>query len=217
GDRTLKNHGDLKVIGNAMPRYEYSFRIGGAWKGFDLDLYFQGVGKRDMWATGSTIVPMVQSALGTFTNQLSYNKISYLEDGQIDFANSTINQSNDYPRMYSGADGTGTIGSIGQGHYNFYPQSRYLMSLAYLRLKNITVGYTLPVDITRKAYIQRARIYFSADNLCFLHNGAGKYQLDPEQTLTAGSSTAGYNGGQGMYGRTVPQQRVLSFGLQVTF
>lgn len=217
GDRTLKNHGDLKVIGNAMPRYEYSFRIGGAWKGFDLDLYFQGVGKRDMWATGSTIVPMVQSALGTFTNQLSYNKISYLEDGQIDFANSTINQSNDYPRMYSGADGTGTIGSIGQGHYNFYPQSRYLMSLAYLRLKNITVGYTIPVDITRKAYIQRARIYFSADNLCFLHNGAGKYQLDPEQTLTAGSSTAGYNGGQGMYGRTVPQQRVLSFGLQVTF
>lgn len=217
GDRTLGNHGDLKVIGNAMPRYEYSFRIGGAWKGFDLDLYFQGVGKRDMWATGSTIVPMVQSALGTFTNQLSYNKISYLDDGQIDFANSTINQANDYPRMYSGADGTGTIGSIGQGHYNFYPQSRYLMSLAYLRLKNITVGYTLPVDITRKAYIQRARIYFSADNLCFLHNGAGKYQLDPEQTLTAGSSTAGYNGGQGMYGRTVPQQRVLSFGLQVTF
>lgn len=217
GDRTIANHGDLKVIGNAMPRYEYSFRIGGAWKGFDIDLYFQGVGKRDMWATGSTVIPMVQSALGTFTNQLSYNKISYFDDGRIDFANSEINQDNTYPRMYSGADGTGTVGSIGQGHYNFYPQSRYLMSLAYLRLKNLTVGYTLPVDLTRKAYIQRARIYFSADNLCFLHNGAGKYQLDPEQTLTAGNSTSGYNGGQGMYGRTVPLQRVLSFGLQVTF
>ena len=45
---TVRNHGDMKVIGNAMPHYEYSFRIGGAYKGFDLDMFFQGVGKRDM-------------------------------------------------------------------------------------------------------------------------------------------------------------------------
>ncbi len=217
GKGTKEDHGDLKVIGNAMPRYEYSFRLGGSWKGFDIDLFFQGVGKRDMWATGSTIIPMVQSGLGTFTNQQSYNVINYAEDGQIDWANSSISQSNTYPRMYSGADGNGRISNIGQGHYNFYPQSKYLLNLAYLRLKNLTFGYTLPTAMTQKALIQRARIYFSADNLFFLYNGAGKYQLDPEQTTSAGSSLQGYNSGQGMYGRTVPQQRVLSFGLQVTF
>ncbi|MDE6301573.1 MAG: SusC/RagA family TonB-linked outer membrane protein [Muribaculaceae bacterium] len=215
--RSLRNHGDLKIIGNALPRYEYSFHVGGAWKGFDLDLFFQGVGKRDMWATGSTIIPMVQSGYGTFTNQLNYNKIVYAADGQIDFAQSQISQDNDYPRMFSGADGTGQISNIGQGKYNFYPQSKYLTSLAYLRLKNLTFGYTLPANITQKALVQRARIYFSADNLCFLHNGAGKYQLDPEMNSSANATSQGGNGGQGTYGRTVPIQRVLSFGLQVTF
>ena len=218
GKGTVEDHGDLKVIGNAMPRYEYSFRIGGAYKGFDIDLFFQGVGKRDMWATGSTIIPGVQSALGTFTNQLNYNVIKYASDGQIDWANSYISQDNDYPRMYCQSDGAGRISNIGNGKYNFYPQSRYLTSMAYLRLKNVTIGYTLPTDLTQKAFIQKARVYFSADNLCFLHNGAGKYQLDPEQTLSAGyeGRGSGYDHGQGLFGRTVPQQRVLSFGIQVT-
>ncbi len=212
--RTLANHGDLKVIGNAMPRFEYSFRLGGAWKGFDLDLFFQGVGKRDMWATGSTIIPMAQSALGTFTNMSSYNHVTYGADGKI--TDYQISESNTYPRMYSGAGGAGAVGSIGNGRYNFYPQSRYLMNMSYLRLKNITFGYTLPVELTRKALIQKARIYFSADNVCFLHNGAGKYQLDPEMSTASGSSVQGYNDGNGTFGRTIPLQRTFSFGVQVT-
>ncbi len=212
--RTLANHGDLKVIGNAMPRFEYSFRLGGAWKGFDLDLFFQGVGKRDMWATGSTIIPMAQSALGTFTNMSSYNHVTYGADGKI--TDYQISESNTYPRMYSGAGGAGAVGSIGNGRYNFYPQSRYLMNMSYLRLKNITFGYTLPVELTRKALIQKARIYFSADNVCFLHNGAGKYQLDPEMSTASGRSVQGYNDGNGTFGRTIPLQRTFSFGVQVT-
>ena len=215
GAGTLEDHGDLKVIGNALPRYEYSFHLGGAWKGFDLDLFFQGVGKRNMWASGSTIVPMAQSGYGTFTNQLEYNKITFGDDGQI--IAYEIDQDNMYPRMFSGGDATGRVGNIGSGTYNFYPQSRYLLNLAYLRLKNLTLGYTLPAYITRKAYIQNARVYFSADNLCFLYNGAGKYQLDPEMTTSYGSSVQGYNSGNGGFGRTVPMQQTFSFGVQVTF
>ena len=78
------------------------------------------------------------------------------------------------------------------------------------------MGYTLPVELTRKALIQRARIYFSADNLCFLYNGAKKYQLDPEMITAAGSSVQGYNDGVASFGRTIPMQRVFSFGVQVT-
>ena len=225
GKGTVNDHGDLKVIGNAMPRYEYSFRIGGAWKGFDIDLFFQGVGKRNMWATGSTIIPQAQSGWGTSTNQIgNYNVINYLPDGQIDFANSTISEDNWYPRLYSSAvsdkngdlPGIGTIPNIGYGQYNYYPQSKYLLNLAYLRLKNLTIGYTLPVSITKKAYIQKARIYFSADNLCFLYNGAKKYQLDPELTRRSGSSVVGANN-DARFGQTIPQRQTLSFGVQVTF
>ncbi len=217
GDGTVDNHGDLKVIGNAMPRYEYSFRLGAAWKGFDIDVFFQGVGQRKMWATGSTIIAQAQSGWGTFTNQIdNYNKITYLPDGQIDFANSTINEGNWYPRLYSGSAAIGTVDNIGYGKYNFYPQSKYLLNLAYLRLKNVTIGYTLPYEITSKAMIQKARIYFSADNLCFLYNGASKYQLDPELTRRSGSSVVG-NNTDARFGQTFPQQQVFSFGVQVTF
>lgn len=217
GKGTVEDHGDLKVIGNAMPRYEYSFRIGGAWKGFDIDIFFQGVGQRKMWATGSTILPQAQSGWGTFTNQIgNYNEIAYLPDGQIDFANSNISEDNWYPRLYSGSASVGTVPNVGYGNFNFYPQSKYLLNLAYLRLKNITVGYTLPAEITQKALIQKARIYFSADNLCFLYNGASKYQLDPELTRRSGSSVVGANT-DARFGQTIPQRQALSFGLQVTF
>ena len=218
GKGTVDDHGDLKVIGNALPRYEYSFRLGAAWKGFDIDLFFQGVGKRNMWATGSTIIPQYQSAWGTFTNQWdNYNKITYLPDGQIDFANSTISEDNWYPRLYAETSGiSGTVANIGIGSCNYYPQSKYLLNLAYLRLKNLTIGYTLPYNITSKALIQKARIYFSADNLCFLYNGAGKYQLDPELTRRSGSTIVGANT-DARFGQTIPQRQTLSFGLQVTF
>ncbi len=213
---SVNNHGDLKVIGNALPRYEYSFRVGGAWKGFDLDLFFQGVGKRNMWATGSTIIPYSQANIGLFDNQLSYNSLvldsDYKWTGEYN-----IDQNNMYPLMYAGSSGTGTISNIGRGCYNFYPQSRYLINMAYLRLKNITFGYTLPAEITTKALIQKARIYFSADNLCFLYNGASKYALDPEINRSSGSEKAGQDGGNATYGRTVPMMRTFSFGIQVTF
>lgn len=211
---SVHNHGDLKVIGNALPRYEYSFRLGGAWKGFDLDLFFQGVGKRNMWNTGSLVTPMSQSNLGVFKHQLEYNR--YVTNAAGELVGYEINQDNMYPNMYPGALGTGMISNIGRGQYNFYPQTRYLLNMSYLRLKNITFGYTLPVEITKKALIQRARIYFSAENLCFLHNGAGKYKLDPEISRGYGKGE-GINDGLGGFGRTTPMPRTYSFGLQVTF
>ncbi|MEG2849704.1 MAG: SusC/RagA family protein, partial [Bacteroidales bacterium] len=57
GKSTLTDHGDLVKIGNTTPRYQYSVRVGGSFKGFDLDLYFQGIGKRDMWAIGNEAIP----------------------------------------------------------------------------------------------------------------------------------------------------------------
>ena len=216
GKGTVEDHGDLKVIGNALPRFEYALRLGAAWKGFDIDVFLQGVGQRKLWTTGSLFIPMAQSNLGVYDHQLSYNK--YVVDANGDITGWEINQDNDYPNMYPGASGTGKVSNIGRGCYNFYPQSKYLVNMAYLRVKNITFGYTLPKNITRKALIEKARIYFSGENLFFLYNGASKYNMDPEinQSYSSGA-VAGADDGYAAFGRTVPMQRSYSFGVQVTF
>ena len=224
---SARNHGDYKVIGNALPRYEYSFRLGAAWKGFDLDLFFQGVGKRHMWMSSGFIVPFANNDDVIYANQMSYNKYIYNDAGEV--IGYDINQNNDYPCMFGSNAGSGTAAApnLETGRHNFYPQTKYLMNMAYLRFKTLTVGYTLPVDITKKALIQKARIYFSADNLCFLYNGMSKYPLDPEigsqwtfgntQYTSVGASSDANGGGYGYFGRRAPINRTFSFGIQVTF
>ncbi len=207
-----KNHGDLKKIGNTMPRYEYSFRLGAAWKGFDIDAYFQGVGKRDFWTVSSFVVPLSRGADCTYANQENYNKILY--DANDKVVGYEISQSNDYPCLYPGAAGAGKVSGLFVGCQNFYPQTKYLSDMSYLRFKNLTFGYTIPAQYTKLALIQKARIYFSAENLCFLHNGMkGKY-IDPE---IDGSTRKGLYSTNQDYGRTTPMMRTFSFGVQVTF
>ncbi|MBP3590279.1 MAG: SusC/RagA family TonB-linked outer membrane protein, partial [Muribaculaceae bacterium] len=206
---TLRNHGDLKVIGNALPRYEYSFRLGAAYKGFDIDMFFQGVGKRAMWVVSNYVQPFAQSNSGLFTHQTDHN--SYvIENGQI--VDYIVDQNNWYPNLTTGDMGYNNImrATCNQGYGNYTNNDRYIVNMAYLRMKNITLGYTLPANLTQKAYIQKARVYFSCENPFFLYNGAGRYKIDPE---VHGGVSEGYYG----FGRNNPQMKSYSFGLQVTF
>ena len=208
GKGTADDHGDLKVIGNTLPRYEYAFHLGGSWKGIDLDLFFQGVGKREDWTISSLNFPLMRSAdLAVYENQTSYNKVLYSSDWKT-ITGYEINQGNKYPRLYPGNDTKGRISTIANGCNNYYPQTRYLTDMSYLRLKNVTVGYTLPKDWTRKAYIEKARIYFSGSNLFLLHKG-NDLPVDPEISTGEGLSYGGW-------GRTAPITRTFSFGVQVT-
>ena len=205
GKGTADDHGDLKIIGNTQPRYQYSFHIGGDWKGFDFDLYFQGVGKREMWTTSAFVMPLMRGADATYAHMESYNQMTFDENNKI--TGYIVDQSNKYPCFFPGNEGSGTVSGISSGNHNFYPQSRYLSDMSYLRLKNITVGYTLPQMLTRKAYIQRARVYFSADNMFTLFRGNSDYPLDPELNSNSGNS----------WGRATPITKSVSVGLQVTF
>ncbi len=208
GAGTVDDHGDLKVIGNTQPRYEYSFHIGGNYKGFDLDLFFQGVGKRDMWTQSSFVFPMMREAdLAIYSNQTSYN-IYDPTNGIIN-----ISESNDYPCLYPGNEYAGNVTALAAigGCHNYYPQTKYLVDLSYLRLKNVTLGYTLPEDLTKKIYIQKLRFYASVDNLALLHDGTGDIPVDPE--MNEGQGALSY----GTWGRTYPITRSWSIGLQVTF
>ena len=204
---TKNNHGDLVKIGNSTPRFQYSFRLGAEWKGFDIDLFFQGVGKRDMWSPSAFVMPMTRGVDAIYAHQMNYVTGEMIENNSID-------QSCDYPRLFAGGAGEGKSGVdiMGIGTYNFYPQDKYLINMAYLRLKNLTVGYTLPQHLTRKATIEKVRIYASFNNLCDLVNHTAQYGFDPE--VSSGRGTGGY--GNGTYGRTEPLMRSYSFGLQVT-
>ncbi len=215
GKGTLEDHGDLKVIGNTMPRYEYSFHIGGAYKGFDIDLFFQGVGKRDMWTQSSFVFPEMRAPdLAIYDNQTSYNIYDYtVTNNTLTVTKNTISQSNDFPTLYPGNEYSGNVvGLTGEGGcHNYYPQTKYLVNMSYLRLKNITLGYTLPKFLIKKAYLEKVRVYGSVNNLCLLHKGSGDLPIDPE--VNAGQGLLSY----GTWGRTYPITRSWSFGIQVTF
>ena len=207
GKGTLEDHGDLKVIGNQLPRYEYSFRIGGTYKGFDLDLFFQGVGKRDMWTLSAFNFPEMRNAdLAIYKNQTSYN-IYDPDNGIVN-----ISQSNDYPCLWPGNEGAGNVSALSAagGEHNYYPQSKYLVDMSYLRLKSVTLGYTLPKSLTRKVFIQTLRVYASGNNLFLLHKGSGDLPIDPEVNTGEGVAYGGW-------GRTMPITRSWAVGLQVTF
>jgi TonB-linked SusC/RagA family outer membrane protein len=207
GRGTADDHGDLKVIGNTTPRYQYSFRLGGSWKGFDLDMFFQGVGKRDIWTQSAFVMPMMRGADAIYANQTNY------------WTEENPNPNAEFPRMWPGNAGQGRISVLALGNNNFYPQSKYLVNAAYLRFKNLTLGYTIPAALSKKAYLNKVRVYFSANNICELIN-KNKAPLDPEintSESTLASTTGTNDYGNGTWGRIDPMYRTVSFGLQVTF
>ena len=205
GKGTINDHGDLKRIGNELPRYEYALRLGAIFKGFDAEILFQGVGKRETWTYSSLFLPHAAGAqMNIFSNQLDYW--------------TPENPNAKFPRPFINGSTTSKAGLPNTGNNNFYQQTKYLADLSFLRVKNLTIGYTLPSKLTQKVAVEKARIYFSAQNLLTFDHIDGV--MDPE--LTGGWSTVGggnsRNGIDLAYmGRAVPYNRQWSCGLQITF
>lgn len=206
GKGTKDDHGDLVKIGNTTPRFQYSLRLGGEYKGFDLDLYMQGVGKRDVWTQSAFVMPMMRGADALYANQTNYITSKDVLAGKID-------QGADFPRLYGGGAGQGKASAniLEKGCYNFYPQTKYLVNMAYLRMKNITVGYTIPRNITNRITIDKVRVYFSINNAFDIINHTNDTGIDPEMNDGEGSY------GNGTWGRIDPIYRTYSCGLQITF
>lgn len=187
GTNTVDDPGDRKVIGNSTPRYEYGLRLDAAWKGFDLGVFIQGVGRRDFWANGPIFVPGYRPGEAWYQHQLDYW--------------TPENQDAYYPRP--------TDQGQSNESRNFLPQTKYMLDLSYLRMKNITLGYTLPKQISDKLRLQNVRIYLSGENLFEFDNL--DIPIDPEVDYTP----AGLNDSN-TFGRVYPYRRNLSFGLQAT-
>src|SRR5690606_10974415 len=130
-------------IGNSTPRYQYSLRLGGDWKGIDLSVFWQGVAKRDLWASGPVAIPGFRETEAWYTHQIDYWSPS--------------NTDAFYPRP--------TYHDQAESNKNFYRQTKYLLNMSYLRLKNLTLGYTLPQHLVSRAKFKSARVYIAGENL----------------------------------------------------
>lgn len=188
GTNTLSDLGDRTVIGNTQPRHQYGFRVGAKWKGFDIDIFFQGVGKRELWATGNMILPGYTGSEANFAHTLDY----WSEDNTDAF----------YPRPLD----------YGQSaSWNYLPNDRYLLDLSYLRCKTLNFGYTVPKRITNKVLLSKVRVYLSGENL-FEWDHMGGIAIDPEIDWTTQTSNDGRS-----FGRSYPYRRTVSFGVQLDF
>lgn len=194
GTQTLDDHGDLVVIGNSTPRYEYGIRLGADYKGFDLSLFFQGVVKRDMWGDGPLAIPGWATSDGAMA-------AAFADDYWT-------NENTD--AFYPAADNLWGSNSS----HNMNVNDRYLLNMAYLRLKNLSVGYTLPQLVTRKIGLSRVRIYFTGENLMTWDKLRG-LPIDPEEV--SGVSMWGSNYSGGRTGVGAPIFKTLSAGLQINF
>lgn len=200
----MSRHGDLDVIGNTTPRYEYGFRVDLEYKGFDFSLFLQGIGKRDMVGSSWTSIPGYSSGDGgmaaTFANDFWYE--TYDDDGNVIDSN--------YDAFYPKAANCGR--SL---IFNMVTSDRYLLNMAYLRVKNITLGYTLPRVLTQKINMQKARVYVSLENF-FTFDHLNGLPIDPEE-ITGYSSFNSSNYNSSFAGIGTPSYKSASFGVQVTF
>jgi TonB-linked SusC/RagA family outer membrane protein len=201
GSRLVKDadgnadYGDLKKIGNFTPRFMYSFRTDLTYKGFDLSVFIQGVGKREIWGDGFLAIPGYNSADGAMPQAIAGD--FWREDRTGAF----------YPAPYNQAGSNNTL--------NMVPQSRYLLNMAYLRMKNITVGYSLPINLLKKAYISKLRVYVALENF-FTFDHLGTLPIDPEE-IEGYSMWNNTNYNLGRSGVGVPTFKSVSGGVQLNF
>ncbi|MEJ7766609.1 MAG: TonB-dependent receptor, partial [Chitinophagaceae bacterium] len=134
---------DRTFIGNSFPRYEYSINLNFTYKNFDLNIFGQGVGKRDNYLAGTGAVPF----------------------SSTDFAASLLDIHKDYWAPSNPNSTFPRLLPAGSGGNNYVVSSRWIRSASYFRIKNLNLGYKIPESVTSKAKISSARIYISAANV----------------------------------------------------
>lgn len=197
GAGTLADPGDRTVIGNTQPRYTYGFTSNLEWKNIFFSFFVQGVGKRDFW-------PGTDNSLfwGAFNRPYSWHP-----EDVVNNIWSEENPDTYFPRLrgYTALNARAQL---------TVPQSKYLQNVAYMRLKNVSLGYTLPSSWVSKAGIANARVYVTGQNL-WTWSPMYKYvkTLDPE-VIEGGDPELASGAGNGM---AYPMMKTYTVGINVTF
>lgn len=196
GQNTVDDPGDRKIIGNSEPRYIYSFGIDLEWNNIFLSAFFQGVGKQDWYPSNEASViwgqynrPYAQMPKWHLNNYWTEdNPDAYLP-----------RYAGYYAPFYKGTNNANT---------------RYLMDVSYIRLKNLQVGYTLPSKWTDAIRMKKVSIFFSGENL-WTWSPMYKYTRDIDVTANIyGTDSVLSSTGDGF---NYPTLRSYSLGLNITF
>ncbi len=197
GDNTAINPGDRRIIGNRSPRYQYGVNITSNWNNFGLTIFFQGVGKRDWYFS-----PEAGLFYGPYNRPYGYQP-TYMMNNYW-----TEDNPDAYFPRYRGYTALGTGRSLGA------PQTRYLQDASYLRLKNITLDYSVPKNILKPLYIENARIFLTGNNLLTFSNLFKHAEnFDPE---IIENPKGELTNGQGQ-GYAYPMLKSYTIGINLTF
>lgn len=179
GTNTLDNPGDKKIIGNNTPRYSFGLNLKADYKGWDFGVFFQGVGKRDAWISSNIFWGLQGGQWQSCV--LTTHLDRWTED----------NPNGYFPRYYLNTN----------GDKNMQTQTGYLQNAAYVRLKNMQLGYSFPKSLLHKIDFERLRVFVSVDNLATISSMPAS--IDPEFSASDG--------------KVYPLQRTWSVGLNVSF
>ena len=189
GDNTLDNPGDRRIIGNTKPRYIYSLKGDLQWMGIDFSIFFQGVGKVSWMPDYNCIY---------FWNTYSYHRPTFIP-------------KNFESKCWSdeeGADNSNALfprrrGRMAASSY-ITTNDYWIQDASYIRLKNLTVGYTLPL---KTKAVEKVRVYFSGENLWYWSPMKEWTDVvDPEVATSSAYGDCSY-----------PYSKIFSFGVNVTF
>ena len=199
GQNTLADHGDLERIGNSMPKFPFGLNLSMRWKNIDMGVALAGVASQDWYPTGDLYWGPYQRPY-----------LSFIRKDLVDNAWRPDKTQNIYPQIYRG------YSSLQSGRSLYELNDYYLTNVGFLRVKNLSLGYTFPQAWTQRAKVDKLRVFFSGENLfTWSFGGLTKY-IDPEQ---AGSSvdysspaTADDRGDL----RSYPMGKTISFGVMLT-
>jgi TonB-dependent starch-binding outer membrane protein SusC len=190
GDGVI-NDQDKYILGNPFPRYTFGFTYNVSFKGFDAQVFVQGVGRRELMIRGELVEPFHVGYSGTlYTHQTDYW--------------TPTNPNAKWPRLAEAGSPSN------QNNYRT-GSDIYLFDAAYARLKNVQIGYNLPASLAQKAGLKGARFYLTGQNLFTLTNLSF---IDPENTEFGNNTSMGASANSG---RAYPLPVFYGVGLNVTF
>lgn len=192
GEDTVDDPGDRRIIGNSEPRYQYGANMAFQWCGFDFSIFFQGIGRMDWY-------PASEAEL--FWGPFNRPYATFLPKNFLEQCWSEDNPNAYFPRprAYVAFDNLSN-----QNRELTAANDRYLQNIGYCRLKNLTIGYSLPKQWTQKIGIDLLRVYFSGENLAYW-SGLKTDYIDPEQARRGGDL------------KVYPWQKTFTFGINVNF
>lgn len=188
GSNSVDDPGDREIIGNSEPRFNYGINLGFSWCNFDVSIFIQGIGRMD-WYPPSNCMAFWGPYARPYASLIpkDFHTMYWTEDNPDAY----------YPRP------RGYI-ALGDNRALTVANDRYLQNIGYCRLKNVTIGYSLPQKWMKKIKADGIRIYFTGENLAYLSGLKSDY-IDPELAMTGGEL------------RVYPWQKTFIFGIDINF